>query len=120
MAHFAEIDASGNVLRVIVVSNFDILDINGNESEQVGKNFCENLFDGIWVQTSYNSNFRKNFAGIGYTYDSQRDAFIPPKPYSSWILDDLICRWMPPIPYPQDGKNYKWNDVTNNWEEVAT
>jgi hypothetical protein len=118
MAHFAQIDESGIVTRVIVVNNSDILDKSGNESEQVGKNFCSNLLGGVWIQTSYNSNFRKNYAGIGYSYDQTRDAFIPKKQYPSWILDESTCTWVSPIPMPNDGE-YFWNEEKQNWEKIV-
>ena len=85
MAHFAEIDQNNRVLRVLVVANRDTADENGNEVEQIGQDFCNRLLGGSWMQTSYNSNFRKHYAGIGYQYDQARDAFIPPKPYPSWM-----------------------------------
>ena len=93
MAHFAELDATNTVTQVIVVHNNELLD-NGVESEAKGIAFCQSLFGGNWVQTSYNGNIRKNFAGIGYTYDSVRDAFIPPKPEEGeWILNEDTCIW---------------------------
>lgn len=119
MAHFAEIDANGVVLRVIVVANEDTADSNGVELEQVGVAFCQRLLGGIWKQTSYNGNFRKNYAGLGYTYDARRDAFIPPKPYNSWVLNEDTCLWDAPTPYPADGKHYSWNDDTTSWVEIA-
>lgn len=119
MAHFAEIDENGTVLRVIVVSNSDTSDSNGNEIEQIGKDFCSRLLGGNWLQTSYNSNFRKNFAGIGFTYDKNKDAFIAAKPHPSWILDESSCTWISPIPYPSDGKKYAWNESTVSWEEIT-
>ena len=115
MAHFAEIDPNGIVIRVIVVSNSDTIDSNGNEIEQIGKDFCTRLLGGNWVQTSYNGNLRKNFAGIGYTYDRQRDAFISPKPFASWILNEETCQWQPPIAYPIDNNIYVWDEVTLQW-----
>jgi hypothetical protein len=96
MAHFAELDNNNIVTRVIVVSNDDILDKNGNESEELGKQFCLQFGDGPWIQTSYNATFRKNYAGIGSTYDPQRDAFIPKQPRPDWVLDEETCRWRPP------------------------
>ena len=99
MAHFAELDADNIVLRVIVVSNEMLLDENGAESEDVGIAFCQSLFgaDTRWVQTSYNGTFRKNYAGIGYDYDTTRGAFIAPKPEGGgWILDEETCRWRNP------------------------
>lgn len=99
MAHFAELNEQSEVIRVIVVSNFMIVDSNGNESETIGVEFCKSLYgpNTLWVQTSYNGNFRKNYAGIGCTYDVNRDAFIAPKPEGDgWILDEETCRWRNP------------------------
>lgn len=115
MAHFAEIGLNNTVLQVIVVHNNELLDENGIEREEKGINFCRNLFGGTWLQTSYNANFRKNYAGVGFTYDSSRDAFIPPKPYTSWLLDENTCQWQAPIPYPTDGNLYTWNEETTSW-----
>lgn len=118
MAHFAEIGLNNTVLRVVVVHNNECLDENGQESEAKGAEFCRNLFGGTWVQTSYNGNIRKNYAGIGFTYDSTRDAFIPPKPFPSWTLDEATCLWEPPTPMPNDGKPYVWDENTTSWNEV--
>lgn len=115
MAHFAEIGLNNTVLRVIVVHNNELLDENGQESEAKGIEFCRNLFGGTWLQTSYNGNMRKNYAGIGYTYNAIRDAFIPPQPYSSWVLDDATCQWKAPVPMPTDGGVYLWNEATQSW-----
>lgn len=94
MAHFAELDETNVVKQVIVVNNNELLD-DGVESEAKGIAFCQSLFGGNWVQTSYNGNIRKNYAGIGFTYDPIRDAFIPPKPLEGeWILDENICQWI--------------------------
>lgn len=119
MAHFAEIDESGVVLRVIVVHNNELLDENGVEQEAKGADFCRGLFGGTWVQTSYNGNIRKNFAGTGYTYDSGRDAFIPPKPFASWTLNEKTCRWEAPVAMPLDGNTYVWNEESFTWDLVA-
>jgi len=119
MAHFAEIGLDNTVLRVIVVNNAELLDGNGVEQESLGADFCRDLFGGTWVQTSYNGNIRKNFAGPGCTYDSDRDAFIPPKPFASWTLDETTCRWEPPTPYPDDGQMYSWDEDSTSWVEVA-
>ena len=116
MAHFAELGENNVVLRVIVVDNKDTSDTSGNEVEEIGANFCRNLLGGTWKQTSYNANFRKNYAGIGFTYDSQRDAFIPPKPFASWLLNEDTCRWDAPVAYPADGKLYVWNEETTTWD----
>lgn len=115
MAHFAEIHSDNTVLRVIVIHNNELIDENGVESESKGAAFCQNLFGGIWIQTSYNGNIRKNFAGVGYVYDAQRDAFIPPKPYASWLLDEAACTWKAPIAMPTDGSMYLWDEVTTSW-----
>jgi hypothetical protein len=102
MAHFAEIGLDNVVLRVIVVSNNELLDGNHTEQESKGADFCRNLFGGTWVQTSYNGTIRKNYAGVGYTYDSTRDAFIPPKPFDDWVLDEQTCQWVDPNPNPTE------------------
>jgi len=118
MAHFAKLDENNFVLEVHVVVN-DVITINGIENEQKGIDFLSNLLGyNLWRQTSYNANFRKNYAGIGYYYDSIRDAFIPPKPFPSWTLNEQSCLWQSPIPYPNDGKMYNWNEETGNWEEI--
>jgi hypothetical protein len=115
MAHFAKLE-NNVVTEVIVVSNQDILNEQGQESEQKGIDFCTNLLGGTWKQTSYNGNIRKNYAGIGYTYDESRDAFIEPKPYNSWVLDETTCQWKAPVDYPADNKIYTWNELTISWE----
>ena len=117
MAHFAQLDENNVITQVIVVHNNECLDANGNESEAVGAGFCARLLGGNWKQTSYNGNMRKNYAGAGYTYDAGRDAFIPPKPYASWVLNEATCRWDAPAPMPQDGKSYYWNEATTSWVE---
>lgn len=120
MAHFAEIDSNNVVLRVIVVSNKDNSDANGVEKESIGRAFCERLLGGNWVQTSYNGNMRKNYAGIGYTYDATRDAFIAPKPEDgTWILNETTCQWERPVPMPKDGKTYNWDEINQSWVEVV-
>lgn len=120
MAHFAKLDEDNIVTEVIVVHNNELLDENENESEQKGISFLIDWSDGHtnWKQTSYNRKFRKNYAGIGYTYDSNRDAFIPPKPFSSWVLNEESCLWESPLSYPNDGKKYKWNEEELRWEEI--
>jgi hypothetical protein len=116
MAHFAELDANNVVLRVIVVSNTDTADANGVEKEHIGAAFCERLFGGTWKQTSYNGNKRKNYAGIGYTYREDIDAFVPPQPYASWTLN-ADAQWEAPVPMPTDGKRYSWDETTLSWVE---
>ena len=119
MAHFAKIDQFNKVTQVIVVDNRDTSDAAGVEKEYIGAAFCERLFGGTWKQTSYNGNFRKNYAGIGYEYDSDRDAFIPPKPFASWVLNELTAQWEAPTPMPTDGQRYTWNESTTSWDAVT-
>lgn len=119
MAHFAELDANNVVLRVIVVATKDNSDANGVEKESIGKAFCERLFGGNWVQTSYNNNIRKRYAGIGYTYSEVLDAFITPRPYPSWTLNTETADWEAPIPMPNDGKMYAWDEATQSWVEIT-
>ena len=115
MAHFAEINDHNIVQRVIVVHNNELLDSDGVEQESLGISFCQSLFGGNWKQTSFNANIRKNFAGIGFSYDSARDAFISPKPFNSWTLDEVTCNWQPPVEMPDDGNVYNWNEETTSW-----
>jgi hypothetical protein len=117
MAHFAQLE-NNVVTKVIVVANQDILDENGQENEQKGIDFCSNLLGGTWKQTSYNSNIRKNYAGVGYTYDETLDAFIPPQPFESWTLNQETAQWEAPTPYPDDEKRYTWDEETTSWVEV--
>lgn len=117
MAHFAQLDDQNNVLQVIVVNNNELIE-NGVESEAKGIAFCQSLFGGNWKQTSYNGNMRKNYAGVGFTYDSQRDAFIPTQPFPSWILDEATCQWVGPVSYPTDGQQYLWDEATQSWVAV--
>lgn len=123
MAHFAKLDWNNVVTQVTVVNNDVLLDDNGNESEAKGIAFCQALFGGNWIQTSYNGKFRKNYAGKGYTYDSTRDAFIAPQPYPSWVLNEQTCRWEPPIPLPADNdpitNPYLWNEELVQWEKFV-
>jgi hypothetical protein len=120
MAHFARLDNYNTVVKVEVVNNEVITDADGNEQEQVGVDFLTTLYGGGWYkQTSYNGNFRKNYAGVGFTYDSERDAFIAPQPYSSWALDETTCQWEAPVPYPTDDLMYTWDEETTNWLEVT-
>ena len=119
MAHFAQLDEQNIVTQVIVVANEELFE-NGVESEAKGIAFCQSLFGGSWKQTSYNGNIRKNYAGIGYSYDAQRDAFIPPKPFASWMLNEDTCLWDAPTPMPTDGKFYQWNESTTSWIEAIS
>jgi len=124
MAHFAKIGLNNKVISVYTVHNNELLDSNGVEQEVNGIQFLENLTGwSIWKQTSYNNNIRKNFAAIGYTYDEDRDAFIPPKPYASWILNEDTCLWDAPKTEPtltqeqiNDYKFYEWNESEEDWK----
>lgn len=100
-----------------MVGNPDCIDDNGQESETVGIAFCQSLFgaDTVWVQTSYNGNMRNKYAGIGDTYDAQRDAFLSPKPYPSWVLNENTLQWEAPIPMPDDGQEYRWDEDAGDW-----
>lgn len=115
MAHFAEIDENNLVTRIIVVDNKELLDENGNESELIGIAFCQSLFGGQWVQTSYNNNFRKAYAGIGCLYDEEKDIFISPSPYPSWKLDDE-GNWQAPKERPI-GEVF-WNESQQSWDSL--
>jgi hypothetical protein len=117
MAHFAKLE-NNVVTQVIVVSNQDILDEKGQESEEKGIAFCSNLLGGTWKQTSYNGKIRKNYAGVGYTYDEGFDAFIAPKPFDSWILDTDKAQWKAPVDYPTDEGRYTWNEETKSWDAM--
>ena len=117
MAHFAEIDTDNIVLRVIVVANEDTADADGNEVDSIGEAFCTNLLSGSWKRTSYNDNYRTRYAGIGYTFDAGRDAFIEPSPFPSWVLNDATPDWEAPTPMPGDG--YLWDEDTTSWVEVG-
>ena len=126
MAHFAEV-IDGIVARVIVVSNADTAS-NGVEDGAIGAAFCDNLLGGEWLQTSFNTSggvhnrggipLRKNYAGIGYAYDTARDAFISPQPYASWVLDEATCRWGAPVAMPSEGI-WVWDEATLSWVEVT-
>ena len=126
MAHFAKIGLNNKVISVHSVHNNELLDADGVEQEVNGIRFLTNLHGwSIWKQTSYNANIRKNFAGIGFTYDEDRDAFIPPKPYNSWTLNETTCLWDPPVPMPTltqeqiDNNNYyTWNETNQTWDLV--
>ena len=120
MAHFAKIGLNNIVTEVLVVANRDTMDSTGVEHESIGVEFLKTLTGHeTWVQTSYNGNIRKNYAGVGYTYDSQRDAFIPPQPYPSWTLVEETCQWTAPVAMPTDEKKYSWDEATTNWVEVT-
>ena len=120
MAHFAELDANNVVINVIVVANEDTATSDGIENEDIGIAFCQKLLGGNWKQTSYNNKMRVRYAGIGYTYDPALDAFITPKPYPSWTLDTTTADWVAPIPMPNDGNKYFWDEGTQSWVEVTT
>ena len=120
MAHFAELDAANVVARVVVVANPELID-GGAESESKGIDFLERLYGHRrWVQTSYNANGnpakRYRYASIGYTYDAARGAFLTPRPFPSWTLNESTCDWAPPVPHPQDGELYNWDEATQTWQ----
>ena len=114
MAHFAKLGTGDIVERVEVVSN-DIA-----TTEQAGVDFLNNLYKtrDVWKQTSYNNNIRKNYAGIGHSYDPSRDAFIAPKPYNSWILNETTCQWEAPVALPDTENRYNWNEINQNWDII--
>jgi len=115
MAHFAKLGIGNIVEKVEVVSN------NIATTEQAGVDFLRNLYNdqnAQWFQTSYNNNIRKNFAGIDYTYDQARDAFIEPKPFNSWTLNETTCNWESPVVKPDDGQNYVWNEENQQWNLI--
>ena len=121
MAYFAKLGTGNIIETVISVNNSVITDANGVEQEQLGVEFLKTLYNepnAIWKQTSYNKTFRKNYAGIGYQYDQTRDAFIAPKPFNSWILNEDTCRWEAPVAYPTDGEFYTWNESKLTWDIV--
>ena len=117
MAHFAKIGLNNKVISVHSVHDNELKDSNGVEQENIGIDFLTNLHGwAIWKQTSYNNNIRKNFAGIGYTYDEDRDAFIPPKHFTSWILNEETCQWEAPVALPDTENSYNWNENTQQWD----
>jgi len=123
MAHFAKLDENNNVLAVHVVNN-DVITVDGVESEQAGIDFLTDLHGhASWKQTSYNGTIRKNYAGIGYTYDAGRDAFIAPQPWASWTLNETTCQWESPVPYPTvdpgNPKRYGWFEPNQEWIEIT-
>jgi hypothetical protein len=118
VAHFAKIDENNVVTQVIVVANSDTSDASGVEKEHIGAAFCEKLFGGTWKQTSYNGNMRKNYAGIGFTYNADIDAFVPPQPFASWTLNNDTAQWEAPVAMPDDGGLYSWNEETTSWDVV--
>lgn len=117
MAHYAQLDGNNVVTQVIVIDNKDTADANGVEKEYIGAAYCERLLGGTWKQTSYNGNIRKNYAGIGYTYREDIDAFIAPQPYPSWTLD-ANAQWQAPVVMPTDGM-YSWDEASQSWVAQA-
>lgn len=120
MGNFAKLDDTSTVIDVIVVNNETLNNLPFPESEPVGVAFLTDWSGGYtnWKQTSYNRNFRKNYAAVGFTYDAVLDAFIAPKPYPSWLLNTETCQWQPPTPYPSDGNVYSWDETTQSWVQV--
>ena len=124
MAHFAKLDADNIVTEVIVINNDVIRNEEFPASEPIGIDFCRSLYgeDTNWAQTSYNASFRYNYAGVGFTFDPSAvpdGAFIPPQPYPSWILNTATYQWDAPVPYPDDGKEYVWDEATLSWQLVT-
>jgi len=122
MAHFAQLDENNKVIQVLVVNDDYLKDENGNEVEELGKSHMESVHGGKWVQTSYNGNIRVRYAGIGYTYDETLDAFLAPKPYESWVLNETTAFWEAPVPEPTDapeGSYYQWNERLVDWELIT-
>ena len=124
MAHFAKIEDGVVVTQVIVVDNKDCADATGVEKESIGIAFCERLLGGTWKQTSYNGSIRKNYEGLGYTYNADIDAFVHPKPFASWLLNEETAQWDAPVPMPEDAgtgeppKRYQWDETTTSWMVV--
>ena len=119
MAHFAKIGLNNKVINVVTVNNNELLDADGVEQEVLGCQFLEGITGwAVWKQTSYNANFRKHFAGVGYTYDEGRDAFIAPKPFASWILNEETCNWEAPVAKPDEENQYKWSEENQQWEVI--
>jgi hypothetical protein len=123
MAHYALLDENNIVTAVFtgVDENITQTDLDGTlvgGSSEAWETFYGNFYTQICKRTSYNNNYRKNYAGIGYTFDEQRDAFISPKPYPSWILNEDSCVWEAPVPYPDETKPYKWDEDNQEWVEV--
>jgi hypothetical protein len=122
MAYFAKLGTGNIIEQVISINNSVITDANGVEQEQLGVDFINKLYNtrDVWKQTSYNNNFRKNYAGIGFQYDQTRDAFIAPKPFNSWVLNEDTCIWESPVAKPttvlEDNQYYSWNESIINWE----
>ena len=117
MAHFAQLNQDNIVTQVVVVSDVDTCNEEGYEVEEIGQQFLKNMYGDYtrWVKTSYNNKIRKNYAGIGYTYNEELDAFIPPKPFESWVLDENICQYVAPVPMPDPNKFYMWDEENQKW-----
>jgi hypothetical protein len=118
MAHFAKLDENNKVIQVIEISDSELLD-NGVESEAKGIAYCVSQHGGNWKQTHQLGMIRANFADVDFTYDASRDAFISPKPYDSWVLDESVCRWTAPTAMPADGKSYIWDEPNLIWKDSA-
>lgn len=122
MAYFAQLNSLNNVDQIISINNSVLREpeISFPQTELLGQMFISDVLKlpGVWKQTSFNKSFRKNFAGVGYSYDKDRDAFIPPKPYNSWILNEYSCNWDSPVPYPNDGNSYSWDEQNQTWKPI--
>jgi hypothetical protein len=125
MAYFAELDTNNIVIQVIIIDDEDILNDSGEQSEEIGQSICNSISenDNIWKQTHFpddtgNILKRKNYAGIGFSYNESLDAFIPPQPFISWTLDEIICNWESPLPCPEGEEKWLWNESTVSWDEI--
>jgi len=118
MAHFAKLDENNKVTEVIEINDSELLD-NGVESEAKGIAYCVAQHGGNWKQTHDKGFIRFNFAAVDFIYDVSRDAFISPKPYESWVLDESVCRWIAPTPMPSDGKSYLWDEPNLVWKDAS-
>jgi hypothetical protein len=124
MAHYAFLDLNNIVTEVVTGVDEEVVqtDLDGTQvggSSEAWETFYGNIRNQVCKRTSYNGNYRKNYAGIGYKYDQERDAFIPPKPFNKWVLNEETCQWESPVPYPDDENQYVWNDNKSEWELIV-
>ena len=124
MAHYAFLDLNNIVTEVVTGVDEEVVqtDLDGTQvggSSEAWETFYGNIRNQVCKRTSYNGNYRKNYAGIGYKYDQERDAFIPPKPFNKWVLNEETCQWESPVPYPDDENEYVWNDNKSEWELIV-
>ena len=120
MAHFAKLNKENIVEQIIVINDEVLLDENGIEQDHIGIDLCKYLYNYQNFKRTYmDGSIRKNYASIGYTYDENRNAFIPPKPFDSWTLNENSCLWEAPVAYPNDGQQYEWNEETTSWNLIT-